>query len=73
MDPNVSPLGSHSPNVEIVEGDGCSSCIFVKALTYLLKHSTGTGKLILTAEELAEIGEPELTLLLIRKREKKNA
>ena len=63
---DVSPLGNHRPEVEITESGGCPSCLFMKALSYLLDHGTGTGSLKLNEEELTEIGEPDLILMVLR-------
>lgn len=53
-------------DVEFVDGDGCSGCLYKLALRYMLEHGTGTGRLILNADELAELGEPNLILMVLR-------
>lgn len=69
---DVSPPGDRHPQVEITEGDGCPGCLFKMALKYLLQHGTGTGRLTLNADELDELGEPNLILLVLRMKDDTN-
>jgi len=65
---SVSPPDGHRPEVEITEGGGCSGCLYMKALLYLLDHCTGSGKLVLREEELDELGVSQLSLVILKKK-----
>lgn len=68
----VSPDGHRpvkGPLVELTQGGGCSGCLYMKALLYLLNHATGSGRLVLRREELDELGLPDFDLIILKRRD----